>query len=92
MTMIDIIQGISEIYREKRHEVEDLKECLNNVKSQLQKIVETKGENVTLQHYEYLLKREKELTMEITLKTQYYEGISCAREYLMDLGFDTEVE
>ena len=92
MKMSDIIQGVSEIYRQMRGHVTNLQDELNDVKLQLKNIIETKGENVTLQQYENLCKREKALTMEIALKTQYYEGISCAREYLMDLGFDVEVE
>lgn len=92
MKMSEIIQGISEIYREKRGEVADLQREKMDVQSQIREAMETKGENITLQQYEYLVKRKKALTMEIALKTQYYEGISCAREYLMDLGFDVEVE
>ena len=92
MKMSEIIQGISEIYREKRHEVDVLKKELSDVKFKIKEAMDTKGENITLEQYEYLLKREKFLSLAIASKTQYYEGISCAREYLMDLGFDVEVE
>lgn len=92
MKMRNVIDHVSEIYREECIKIKALRKELNNVLCELMNIDYTKGENVSLARYNYLIEQRKHLEREIDLKSQYSDGISCVREYLMDLGFDTEVE
>ena len=89
--MTDIIQGVSEIYRAKRNEISTLLKELNYMKIEINKAIETNGENITYERYTHLINRRDELIREISLKIKFCEGIAYTREYLMDLGFNVEV-
>lgn len=91
MKMLELIEKVSEVYRDERGKECDLQTELWHIKQSLAEAEETGGEKITLAEYTALTAREKELTKEIELKKQYYEGISCVREMLMDLGFDSEI-
>lgn len=91
MKMSELIEKVSEVYRDERGKEYDLQTELLDIKQSLAEADETGGEEITLAKYTALTAREKELTREIELKKQYYEGISCIREMLMDLGFDSEI-
>lgn len=91
MKMSELIEKVSEVYRDECGKEYDLQTELLDIKQSLAEADETSGEKITLAKYTALTAREKELTREIELKKQYYEGISCVREMLMDLGFDSEI-
>lgn len=90
MKMKEIIDRVSELYRENGGRIE-LRDELLSVERKLNEAKYTKGEHITVAEYQYLQDRQKDLKMEITLKESYYDGIFAARELLMDMGFDTEV-
>jgi len=92
LTIEEVVQKVSEIYREERGKVSDLHDELNSILTTLGEVSISKGKNISLADYDVLIKRKEEVIKEIQLKTQYYEGISCVREMLMDLGFDTEIK
>ena len=91
MTMKEVIDKVSDIYREERGKLSDLDDALKSVLIVLNDVNKTKGRNITLSDYNILIKRKEKIIEEIQLKRQYCEGISCVRELLMDLGFDTDV-
>lgn len=90
--MEDIVQMVSEEYRKKRGEVSKLHDELREVNLELLEVKHTLGENISLYDYNKLIGRQTNLEEEIKIKTQFYEGMSYAREMLMDLGFDVKVE
>lgn len=92
MKMLDVIDKVSEMYRAERDYVSDLEKERVNVYRKLCEAEETYGKHITVAEYQHLKSRFNDLEREIDLKTQHYEGISCVREMLMDMGFDTEVE
>ena len=91
MQMIELVQKISIIYREERDKVSEMRKKLWDIEEELLKVERTNGKNITLEEYRKLTRRIEELTREVDLKEQYCEGISCVREMLMDLGFDTDI-
>jgi hypothetical protein len=91
MKMKTIIDKVSDMYRAERKEVGILQNELNAIDTTLREVDKTYGEHITLREYNRLVSRKNELMKEIKLKEQHYEGISCVRELLMDLGFDTKV-
>lgn len=91
MKMMELIEKVSEVYRDERGKEYDLQTELSSVKQSLAEAEKTHGEKITHAEYTALVAREKELARKIELKKQYYEGISYIREMLMDLGFDSEI-
>lgn len=91
MKMIEIINKISVVYREECDKANELRKELWDIEKSLIEVEKTYGENITLAEYHRLTSRKEVLIKEIELKKQYCEGISCVREMLMDLGFDTEI-
>ena len=92
MQMLELVQKISIIYREERDKVNEMRKELWDIEEELLKVERTNGKNITLEEYRKLTRRIEELTREADLKEQYCEGISCVREMLMDLGFDTDIK
>lgn len=92
MKMKELIDKVSVMYRTERDEVYELRQKLNSIERSLMEAKETKFENISHADYESLTTMSESLRQEIRLKTQHYEGISCVREMLMDLGFDTEIK
>lgn len=91
MKMEELVQKISIIYREERDKVSEMRKELWDIEEELLKAERTNGKNITLEEYRELTRKSEELTREVDLKGQYCEGISCVREMLMDLGFDTDI-
>lgn len=91
MKMIDIIQKVSEVYREEREKISKLQKELTNINNSLEEVKRTNGENITYAEYYKLIERRHIITKTIEPMEQYCEGISCVREMLMDLGFDTDI-
>ncbi len=91
MKMKEVIDRVSELYRENGGRIE-LRDELLSVERKIREVHDTKGEYITVAEFKYLENRYKELKTEIALKESYYDGIFAVRELLMDLGFDTEVK
>lgn len=92
MKIIELIEKISVVYREQRNKVSEMQKELWDIEEKLLRAEQTNGKNITVEEYRKLTRRIEELTREIDFKKQYCEGISCVREMLMDLGFDTEIK
>ena len=92
MKMHEIIDKVSVLYREELKRTDGKRDELYSILNTLEKTHESEGENITVAKYNSLLKRKEEIIKEIQSNQQYCEGISCVRELLMDLGFETKVE
>lgn len=92
MKMSEVIDKVSELYRAERDDVYDLDKERTYVYRKICEANRTYGKQITVAEYRSLQNKLHHLESEIELKTQHYEGISCVREMLMDMGFDTEVE
>ena len=91
MKMEEVIQKVSAVYREGLGEAYDLRSALRQVEAELYDAEYNGGKNTTLAKYKALTAERERLKYELIKKDQYCDGISCVRELLMDLGFDTEV-
>ena len=92
MKMKEIIDCVSELYREEHNKEKDLRNELVAVRQTLLDADYTCGENISFAEYNRLIDRLKSLQDTVDMQNQFCNGISCVRELLMDLGFDTEVE
>jgi hypothetical protein len=92
MKMHEIIDKVSVLYREELKKTDSKRDELYSILNTLEKVHESKGKDITVAEYNNLLKRKDELIEEIKLNRQYCDGISCVRELLMDLGFETKIE
>lgn len=92
MKMNDIVRAVSAIYRVKRNEIAVTKSRLRSVEEALFNAKQTDFKEITVARHNELLDEKRVLEQMINNMEQYCEGVSCVREYLMNLGFDTEVE
>jgi hypothetical protein len=92
MKMKKIIDGISELYREQLDKERELHKELMEIEKKIFEADLTKGENISHAEYNRLTDRLNFIQDEIDMQNKYCDGIAFVREYLMDLGFDTEVE
>lgn len=92
MKIIELVEKISVVYREQCNKVSEIQKELWDIEEKLLRVEQTNGKNITVEEYRKLTRRIEDLTREVELKKQYCEGISCAREMLMDLGFNTDVK
>jgi hypothetical protein len=92
MKMCEVIDKVSVFYREERKKTTSLQDELNSILVNLEEVRESEGKNITLADYNDLLERKEFLVKAIEIQTKYCDGIACAREILMDLGFDTEIK
>ena len=76
MKIKEIVDRVSKFYREECTEIRKLKDELNIILRELADVNYTKGENIYLSRYNYLLERKKYLEREIELRIQYCDGIS----------------
>ena len=91
MKMEEVVQKVSELYREQRGIESDMRAELRKVEAELYEADYEGGKNITVARYNKLERDRERLKSAIKMKDQYCEGISIVRELLMDLGFDTEV-
>lgn len=91
MKIEELVDKVSAIYRAERDEVYKLKQELNSIERSLMEAKETNFENISHADYQAFVTRGTILKQNICLKTEHYKGISCIREMLMDLGFDTDI-
>lgn len=92
MKMEELVQKVSGIYRENLAEVSNWKQELWSVEETLAEAERMEFKNISYADYQGLINRKAVLEERIKLKTQFCEGVSCVREILMDLGFDTVME
>ena len=92
MKMKEIVDKVSDLYRGQCGERFDLQQRRIEIHKTLNEAYLTKYENITVAEYNSLQTELKHLDKQIDMKDQFCEGISCVRELLMDLGFDTEVK
>lgn len=92
MKMEELIQKVSELYREHRGIASVMNAKLCKVEAELYEANYEGGKNITVARYNDLKKDSESLKQAIKMKDQYCEGISIVREMLMDLGFDTKIE
>ena len=91
MKMEEVVQKVSELYREQRGIESDMRVELRKVEAELYDADYESGKNITVARYKELERNRENLKNVIKMKDQYCEGISIVRELLMDLGFDTEI-
>ena len=91
MQMSEIIEKVSELYREQLNHDKIIRDEYNEVCKKLAKADHERGETITLAEYQYLKARKQCLRTELDLIGRYCAGIETVRELLMDLGFETEV-
>ena len=92
MKMEELVQKVSEIYREQRGIESEMNARLRKVEAELYEADYEDGKDITVARYKELETDRERLKWAIKMKDQYCEGISCVRELLMDLGFDTEIK
>lgn len=92
MKMKEIVDKVSDLYRDQCGERFDLQQRRIEIHKALNEAYLTKYENITVAEYNSLQTELKYLDKQIDMKDQFCEGISCVRELLMDLGFNTEVK
>lgn len=88
MKMQEIIDKVSILYRDELRKVDGVRDELYSIIGTL----DDKGEDVTLGEYKNLIQRKEKLIEDVKLIKHYCDGISCVRELLMDLGFNTKVD
>lgn len=92
MKMEELVQKVSELYREHRGIVSEMNARLRKVEAELYEADYEGCNNITVARYNDLKRDSEALKQAIKMKDQYCEGISIVREMLMDLGFDTEIK
>ena len=91
MKMSEIIDKVSELYREELSHHKDIRIEYNEVCKKLLKADHDGGKNITYDEYQKLKARKIALQQSLSCSEEYCNGIHIVRELLMDLGFDTEV-
>lgn len=90
MELRDIINSVSEFYRNENGKINDLYQELRDIGKVLDD--DDQVENLLYSEYRSLINRKCDLQDEISRRKAYTEGISDVRELLMDIGFDIKIE
>ena len=90
MELRDIIEKVSEMYRDEHGKINDVYQELRDIGKVLDD--DDQLENLLYSEYRRLINRKCDLQDEISRRKAYTEGISDVRELLMDIGFDVEIE
>ena len=88
----EIVEKVSQLYRDERGKVNDLSDELNSVCLELNQHEKDGYQNITVAAYNKLKTRKDILMQNKKGHEKYCDGIFEARELLMDFGFDTVVE
>ena len=91
MQMRELIDKISELYRSERGKEADLADELFQIRKKLSEAKSTRYRLISHADYELLKQQEDIYDLKVSSQKIYCEGISAARELLMDMGFDMEV-
>ena len=90
MELRDIINSVSEFYRNENGKINDLYQELRDIGKVLDR--DDIGDELLLSEYQRLINRKCDLQDEISRRKAFAEGISETRELLMDIGFDIKIE
>ena len=90
MELRDIINSVSEFYRNENGKINDLYQELRDIGKVLDR--DDIGDELLLCEYRSLINRKCDLQDEISRRKAFAEGISETRELLMDIGFDIKIE
>lgn len=90
MELRDIIEKVSEFYRNEYGKINELYNELKDIESLL--VQDDIGDELSLSEYRRLINRKCDLQEGILRKKAFVEGISETRELLMDIGFDVKIE
>ena len=90
MELRDIIEKVSEMYRDERGKINDLYEEVREIGRFLER--DDVEDELLWSEYRRLINRKCDLQDEISRRKAYTEGISDVRELLMDIGFDIKIE
>lgn len=90
MKLRDIIEKVSEIYRDENGKINDLYQELREIGRILDN--DDQLESLLYSEYRRLINRKCDLFQEIERAKAYAKGISDVRELLMDIGFDIKIE
>lgn len=91
MQMREVIEKVSELYRDARGEASEISSELWKVRDRLEDAKRKHFDNITHAEYQSLVAQEDHLTKKLDLQHRYSDGMSAVRELLMDMGFNTEV-
>ena len=92
MKMQEIIDKVSELYRNELSYRKELQRGYTIVVNELLTADHNGGKNITYDRYQMLKAKKLALQQSMNDADKYCDGIATVRELLMDLGFDTEVE
>ena len=88
----EIVEKMSELYRDERSKVRVTSDELQAVLLILNQCEKDGGEHITVAAHERLKMKKYTLEQDKKLQEKYCDGIFMARELLMSLGFDTVVD
>lgn len=88
----EIVEKMSELYRDERSKVRSISDKLQAVLLTLNQHEKDGGKNITVAEYENLKRLKDILEQNKKLQEKYCDGIFMARELLMSLGFDTVID
>ena len=91
MELRDIIEKVSEMYRDERGKINDLYDELRDIGKILDDD-DDQLESLLYSEYRRLINKKCDLQEEILRRKAYTEGISDVRELVMDIGFDVKIE
>ena len=92
MRMHTVIEKVSREYRFRLNELTHLKKEHALTVSLIAEAKRQKGENITHAEYMRLERDQKLLEQKIFDLEKFCEGFAAAREVLLDIGFEVEVE
>ena len=87
MKMLDVIENISELYRNERGIEADLHDRIVSIRRRLSD-AESTGWDMKVSEYYDLKNTLEVLSEELNYQRKYCDGISAAREVLIDLGMN----
>lgn len=90
MELRDIINSVSEFYRNENGKINDLYAELRDIGKVLDD--DDQVESLLYSEYRRLINRKCDLQDEISRRKAFAEGISETRELLMSIGFDIKIE
>ena len=90
MELRDIIEKVSEMYRDENGKIVELYDKLIDIGKILDD--DDKLDNLLYSEYLRLIHKRCDLQEEILRRKAYAAGVLDVRELLMDIGFDIEIE
>lgn len=90
MELRNIIEKVSEMYRDEHGKINDLYQELRDIGKVLDD--DDQLESLLYSEYRRLINKKCDLQEEIFRRKAYAEGISDVHELLMDIGFNIKIE